>query len=157
MTPTAPHQMMASWNGTWTGEVTMWMDPSAPPSKSTMTAENKMIMGGRYQQAVNKGDFNGMPFEGMSTLAYDNHKKTFISTWVDNMGTGIMVLEGPWEESSRTMTLKGRMVDPSSSKEMEVKETFRIVDNDHQLMEMFHVGPDGKEFKTMEIKYTRKK
>ena len=157
MTPAAPHQMMASWNGTWTGEVSLWMDPSAPPMKSTMTAENKMVMGGRYQQAINQGTFMNEPFEGMSTLAYDNHKKHFISTWVDNMGTGIMVLEGPWDEASKTMTLKGKMVDPASTRDMEVKETFRIVDNDHQVMEMYHVGPDGKEVKTMEIKYTRKK
>lgn len=27
-----------------------------------------------------------MPFEGISTLGYDNAKKTFFSTWIDNMG-----------------------------------------------------------------------
>lgn len=157
MTPGRAHQMMASWDGTWTGEVTLWMDPSAPPTKSKMTAENKMIMGGRYQMATNKGDFNGMPFEGMSTLGFDNHKKVFISAWVDNLGTGIMVLEGPWDEATKTMTLTGRMVDPSSAREMAIKETFQVINNDHQLMEMFHIGPDGKDVKTMEIKFTRKK
>jgi hypothetical protein len=35
-----------------------------------------------------------MPFEGISTLGYDNAKKTFFSTWIDNMGTGMMVMEG---------------------------------------------------------------
>lgn len=157
MKPTAPHQMMASWNGTWTGEVTMWMDPSAPPSKSTMTSENKMILDGRYQQSVAKGEFDGMPFQGMSTLGYDNHKKVFISSWVDNMGTGLVTLQGPWDEASKTMTLKGTMVDPATGRDCNVRETFRIIDNEHQVMEMFCEGPDGKEFKTMEIKYTRKK
>lgn len=156
MTPTKPHQMMASWNGTWTGEVTMWMDPSAPPSKSTMTSENKMIMDGRYQQSVAKGEFNGMPFHGMSTLAYDNHKKIFISSWVDNMGTGLMTLEGPWDEASRSMTLKGTMVDPATGRDCNVREVFKIRDNNNQVMEMYCEGPDGKEYKTMEIKYRRK-
>jgi hypothetical protein len=39
-----------------------------------------------------------------------------------------------------------------------MKETFKMVDDDHMVMEMF--GPDpktGKQYKTMEIKYTRKK
>ncbi len=40
---------------------------------------------------------------------------------------------------------------------MEIRETFKIIDDNTQMMEMFSQGPDGKEFKMMEIKYTRKK
>jgi hypothetical protein len=32
-----------------------------------------------------------------------------------------------------------------------------MVDDNNQIMEMFGPGPDGKEFKMMEIKFTRKK
>lgn len=157
MTPSEPHKMMASWNGTWQGDMTMWMEPGAPPTNSTTTSINKMVMGGRYQQSTHTGNFMGAPFNGMSTLAYDNVKKVFISTWIDNMGTGLMVLEGPWDSTSKTITLKGKMVDPSVGKEVDVRETFRIVDNDNHVMEMFGTGPDGKEMKTMEIKYRRNK
>jgi hypothetical protein len=157
MTPSAVHKQMASWDGEWTGEITMWMDPSAPPTKSTGTSINKMIMEGRYQLSHTKGNFGGMALEGMNILAYDNHKQKFITTWVDNFGTGVMTLEGPWDEATKTMTLTGKMVDPTTKKEVPVKETFRVIDNDHQEMEMFATGPDGKEFKTMHIAYTRKK
>lgn len=157
MTPGQPHQMMARWNGTWTGEVSMWMAPGAPPTKSTSTSTNKMALGGRYQISEHKGNFDGMPFEGMSIVGYDNAKKVFISNWIDNMGTGMMVLEGPWNESTKTMELKGKMIDPSTGQNMDVRETFREIDANTQIMEMFCNGPDGKEFKTMEIKYTRKK
>ncbi|HEY0355740.1 MAG TPA: DUF1579 domain-containing protein [Flavisolibacter sp.] len=158
MTPGKEHQMIASWDGTWEGEITMWMTPGAPPSKSKGVATNKMVLDGRYQQATYTGSFEGMPFNGMSTLAFDNAKKTFISTWIDNMGTGIMIGEGPWDEKSRSITLKGKMIDPTTGKECDFREVFTIVDDDHQLLEMY--GPDpatGKEFKTMEIRYTRKK
>src|SRR5436305_13113826 len=47
MTIGKEHQMMKSWNGTWIGEMTMWMSPGAPPAKSTLTAVNKMTLGGR--------------------------------------------------------------------------------------------------------------
>jgi Protein of unknown function (DUF1579) len=46
-----------------------------------------MILGGRYQQSTTKGSFNNMPFEGISLLGYDNAKKVFMNSWVDNMGT----------------------------------------------------------------------
>jgi len=156
MTPGEEHKLMASWSGTWTGEVTMWESADAPPTKNVSTAVNKMILGGRYQQSTFKGRYNKMPFEGMSTLAFDNAKKVFISTWIDNFGTGIMITEGPWDAASKSITLKGRMVDPTTGKNVDVKEIFKPIDNNYQVMEMFVTTPDGKEFKTMEIKYTRK-
>jgi hypothetical protein len=157
MTPGKEHAMMASWNGKWEGEVTMWMSADAPPMVSNMTVENKMIMGGRYQQSVNKGSFGGMPFEGISTLAFDNAKKTWISTWFDNMGTGIITMEGSWDDATKTMTLRGREMDPSLNKEKDCRQTFTVVDDNHQLMQMYEVQPDGKERKTMQVHFTRKK
>jgi hypothetical protein len=156
-TPGEPHKMLAKFNGIWTGEVTMWMSPDAPPTTSTSTMTNKMVMDGRYQLSEFKGSFMGQPFTGMSTTAYDNAKKVFISTWIDNMGTGIMKMEGPWDEASKTMTLSGKMMDPSTGRECNMRETFKIVDDNTQIMEMY--GPDpktGKEFKTMTIKLTKK-
>ena len=157
MTPSKEHKMMESWKGTWTGEISMWMSPGAPPTTSTGTATNTMLLGGRYQQSSYKSMFNNMPFEGMSTLAFDNAKKVFISTWIDNMGTGIMIGEGPWDEATKTITLKGNMVDPTTGNNVAFREAYKIIDNDHQMMEMFVSGPDGNEMKTMEVKYTRKK
>lgn len=144
MTPGQPHQMIASWNGTWNGDVSMWMAPGAPPSKSTSTTTNKMALGGRYQISEHKGSFDGMPFEGMSTLAYDNAKKMFISTWIDNMGTGIMVVQGPWNEATKSMDLKGKMTDPNTGNDIDVRETFKVVDDNTQVMEMYCNGADGK-------------
>ena len=156
MTPGEVHAMLAKSNGEWNQEVTMWMDPAAPPTKSKSTCTNTMILGGRYQQSVHKGNFNGMPFEGISTLAYDNAKKMFISTWIDNMGTGIMYLEGKYDPVTKSVTSTGKTVDPMTGKDMAVREVFTMVDDNTQTMTMYMTGDDGKEFKTMEIKFTRK-
>ena len=157
MQPGKEHEMMASWNGEWNTEMTMWMSPDAPPSKTTGTTVNEMLMGGRYQHSVHKSTWQGAPFEGISTLAYDNAKKLFLYTWIDNMGTGIMSGEGPWDESTKSITIKGRMMDPGVLKEMDFREVFRIVDDNTQVMEMYAPGTDGTEFKSLEIRFTRKK
>lgn len=50
-TPGEAHKTLALDNGNWTAESTMWMGPNdQKPMKSTMTANIKMIMGGRYQE-----------------------------------------------------------------------------------------------------------
>ncbi len=157
-TPGEPQKMLAKSNGTWNGEVTMWMALDAPPSTSTMTMVNKMVMDGRYQVSEAKGNMMGMPFNGMSTTGYDNHKKVYMSTWIDNMGTGVLKMEGPWDDATKSTTLTGKMIDPSTGRECDFKEVYKIIDDNHQVMEMY--GPDpktGNQFKTMEIKLTRKK
>lgn len=157
MTPGEPHKMLAKSNGLWNEEVTSWMAPGAAPEKSKATAENKMIMNGLYQQSMHKGTMMGMPFEGISTVGYDNAKKMYVSSWVDNMGSGIMNMEGVWDNASKSITFKGTCTDPMTSKSMNVREVFKVIDDNTQMMEMYMPGPDGKEFKTMEIKFTRAK
>ena len=155
MTPGKMHTMMAAMDGKWNEEITMWMDPSQPPMKSTATSEYKMILGGRYQQSTVTGSFSGMPFEALSVMGYDNIKKVFVNSWLDNMGTGIMTLEGPYDEATKTITLTGTETDPTTGKQMKVRETLQLIDNNTQLIAMYNVAK-GKEVKTMEIKVTRK-
>lgn len=156
MTPGDVHKMMAKEDGAWDAVVTSWMAPGAAPTKSTATCINSMIMGGRYQQSMYKGNMMGMPFEGMSLLAYDNAKKAFISSWIDNMGTGIMNLEGKWDAASKSITFTGKCVDPLTKKDMDVRQILKINDDNSQTMEMY-CNSTGKEMKTMEIQLSRKK
>ena len=154
MTPGEAHKMLAGSDGKWKTESKMWMEPTAPPQSSTGEAVNKMIMGGRYQRMTYKGSMMGQSFEGESITAYDNSKKMFVNTWIDNMGTGIMQMEGPWDDATKTMTLKGSCKDPVTGKETTMRETFKIIDDKHHEMEMYSTQ-DGKETKTMEMKMTK--
>ncbi|MEO7263904.1 MAG: DUF1579 domain-containing protein [Ferruginibacter sp.] len=131
------------------------MAPGAPPEISKAKAINSMLYGGRYQLSKHIGSTMGMPFEGESTMGFDNAKKKFVSTWFDNMGTGMVMMEGPWNEATKTLTLAGKCVDPMTGRDMVLKQTMQAVDNNNQQIEMFGPGPDGKEFKMMEIKLKR--
>lgn len=155
MTPGKVHEMLAKCDGEWNTDVKMWMDPSQEPQKSTGTTVNKMIMGGRYQVSNHSGMMMGMPFEGMNLLGYDNKKNVFVSTWIDNMGTGMMIMEGPWDEATKSATLRGKTTDPMTGIDMDVREVFQMIDDNTQKFEMY-MSKDGNEMKVMEITYTRK-
>jgi len=45
--------------------------------------------------------------------------------------------------------------DPMTGKDTKVKMVSRITDKNNRVLESYIIGDDGKEFKTMEIKYTR--
>lgn len=154
MTPGEQHAMMAKDDGKWNSDITFYMAPDAPPTTTKSTCTNEMILGGRYQRSVHKGDMMGMPFEGISTMGYDNGRKIFFSTWIDNMGTGIMYMEGKYDAGKKVLELKGTTTDPATGKAMPVRETMRRIDNNTQEMEMYNTV-NGKEFKSMVIRYTR--
>lgn len=154
-TPGDIHKMLAKSVGNWTADISMWMAPGGSPMKSTGEMKNEMILGGRYLKGTNTGNFMGQPFEGIGITAYDNAKKMFINTWIDNMGTGVMTLSGTWDASTNSVNLSGTMVDPASGKDVPVREVLKMTDDNHQTLEMF-ANMGGKEFKTMEIQFTRK-
>jgi hypothetical protein len=158
------HKLLASTAGTWSYVVKMWMDPKDKPSESNGTAIRKAVMEGRYVTGDYSGSFKmpgadgkmkEMNFKGMSLDGYDNVKQKFVSGWVDNMGTGIMITEGTYDAATKTLTYTGEseMMPGMKSK---VREVIKLTDKDHMTMEFFEDRGQG-EAKSMEINYTRKK
>ena len=154
-TPGDAHKMMAAETGTWNCDMTFWEEANGKPSKSTSTANVKMILGGRYQEAIYSGTMMGQPFEGKSTLAYNNASKEFTTTFIDNMGTGMMVATGKYDEANKSMNFKGDMVNPLNGKKTAYREVYTIVDANTRKMEMYDTK-NGKEYKSMEIIMKRK-
>lgn len=156
-TPSKVHEMLAKDTGTWDAEMSFWSPGSLEPMKATSVAVYKMILDGKFQEGIFKGDMWGMSFEGRGMTAYDNASKEFITTWIDNMGTGMLVSRGQYDEASKSITFNGAMVDPVSGKEKKVKEVITYIDDNTQKMEMFDMDAKGKEFKSMEILSKRRK
>lgn len=156
-TPGDMHKKLDVFVGSWTSITKSWMAPGAPPMESPGVSENEWILGGRFVAQKFEGTFMGQPFSGIGYTGYDNIKKTYIGTWMDNMGTVIMSSTGSMDKDGKSMTFKSKIDDPMSGKETDIKETISIVDADHHTFEMWGPGPDGKMFRMMEITYTRKK
>lgn len=155
MMPGDMHKWMASIAGEWKTSNTMWMQPGAPPMTSEGTCKNEMMFDGRYMQTTHTSSIMGMPFTGIGMMGYDNALKMFVSTWIDNMGTGIMYGKGSYDAENKKIEIKGMMVDPMQKKEIAYREVFTIKDDKNMMMEMF-ADMNGKEHKCMELKYVKK-
>lgn len=153
--PGEAHRRLEAFAGTWTVTAKAWMDPSQPPSESTGTAVVKPIFGGRYFQEEFDGDMMGMRFSGVGLTGYDNGTKSYASTWADSLSTGIMKMEGSYDEASKSFTYTGSYVDPLQGKKT-MKIVTRIVDRDTHVNDFFEPTPDGKWVKMMELTYKRK-
>ena len=154
-TPGENHKWLASMNGTWDADMTMWMYPDSPAMHTKGVAVYTMNPDGLHQESVHTADMGPMKFEGRSVMAYDNVKKVFVSTWYDNFGSGIMISEGTYDAATKTYTAKGKGVDPVQGKEVEMREVTKFVDDNTMQMEMF-CTKDGKETKAMELTAKRR-
>jgi len=67
----------------------------------------------------------------------------------------IILRTAAWDATSNTFTFTGNMVCPSSGKDIAVKETLKIVDDNHEELAMY-IEAGGHESKNMEIKMVRK-
>lgn len=157
--PNENHKMLEeNFAGNWTFTCRMSYGPEseAPPSESTGTCTAKAILGGRFVQSEHTGEFQGEQFQGMGLIGYDNARQKFVNTWVDNMGTMVMLCYGTYDPSTKTLTFTGEIPNPMDpGKPMRVRYTWKIVSRDKHVMEWFETR-DGKETKTMELTYTRK-
>jgi len=160
------HKLLSNLDGNWNFSIKMWMnpDPNAPPQQSKGTATRKSIMGGRYsvmdvtgkmQMPGQDGKMKEMQFKGMGLEGYDNVKKKFVASWVDNMGTGIQFSEGTYDPTARTFTYTSE-IEMMPGVKTPVREVIKVTDKDHMALEWYE-NRGGQEMKTLEITYTRKK
>jgi len=158
------HKLLSEMDGNWNYTIKMWMnpDPNAKPQESKGTATRKSIMNGRYvamdvtgkmQMPGQDGKMKDVPFKGMALEGYDNIKKKFIGSWIDNMGTGIQFSEGTYDPSTKTFTYTSEM-EPVPGMKTQAREVLKIADNNHMLLEWYE-NHGGQEKKTMEINYIR--
>ena len=160
------HKLLASMDGSWNYTIKFWMnpDPNAKPEESKGTAVRKSIMDGRYvvmdvtgkmQMPGEDGKMKDVTFKGMGLEGYDNVKKKFVESWVDNMGTGIESAEGTYDPGTKTFTYTAE-IEPMPGIKQQVRELVKLGDKDHMTLEWYE-NQGGQEKKTMEINYTRKK
>ena len=156
MTPGDAHKLLEPLVGNFDAKITMWMDPTAPPTVTTGTATSKWVLGNREIEQRFVSTMMGMPFYGIGYTGYDNVKKQYWGTWMDNFSTSVMNQTGSTTDG-KSWKYTGTMPDPATGKDAVTETRFTLNDADHHTMEMWSPGHDGKMQKMMEIVYTRKK
>jgi hypothetical protein len=155
--PGAAQEKMAQFAGQWDATVKWRMDPDAPWTESPGSSSNQMWYDGRYLHQNFSSDMQGMPFKGMSVMGYNNLTKEYEATWIDNMSTGIMFMTGKADAAGKVFTFTGEGADPMQpGKKKRMREVTTINSAEKHTSEFFESGPNGKEFNSMTIVYTKK-
>ncbi|GMU37382.1 MAG: DUF1579 family protein [Phycisphaerae bacterium] len=159
--PGPHHEHLKPLAGNWNVEGKWRMAEEAPWTPSNSKAKTEWILGGRFLHQHYKGDpmmpGDPTPFEGYGIVGYDNQKQKYVSAWVDNMGTMIMMSEGTCDSSGKTVTFTAKFMDPMMNKETWMKMEYKIEGEDKYTLSMFAPDMTGKEYLMMVLTHTRQK
>lgn len=155
-TPGAAHAALARTVGTYDIAVKSWHSPDGPPMEEKGTATRTMALDGRVLVEDVKSQMMGQPWTGHGMHGYDNVTGKHWSTWNDSMSTGLMVSEGTCDAAG-ACTFTGSWNDPvKPGNKITSRMTTKWVNPTTEVFEMFVPGPDGKEFRMMELTYTKR-
>jgi hypothetical protein len=160
-TPGEFHKMLARSNGTWIGKATLQFSPDAPAiDGGSSILINAMAMDGLYQISEIKGTPSmGKPWTGLRITGYDNERKVFTRAMIgDGQSAGGVSMEGTWNEATKSITMPFKKFDLSTGKERNLKEVYKIIDENTEVLEIYAIDPKTKkEFKLLNVTWTRKK
>jgi hypothetical protein len=92
---------------------------------------------------------------GIQIIAYDNLLERYVTNWMSTMGTGMFIMEGAQAADGKTITLEGQHAEPGGGV-MKDRAIWTIVDANTQTFDMYGAHQGGKEWKVMEMTYTRR-
>jgi hypothetical protein len=163
--PGEKHKLFKELEGKWTTTSRMWMGgPGSPTVETTGTAENKVVLDGRYLLQEFKGEFmmpgaDGQmmkqPHHGIGLTGHDNYRNQFVGCWGDNLGTAMLTMRGLLDPSGKVLTMYGEMDEPGLKMVGRmVKYETMIVNKDKHVFTIYDLAV-GPEYKVIEVTYER--
>lgn len=153
--PGEHHRLLGRMAGSWNMAIEYRMNADAPVVTSEGTCHRKWILGNRFVLEEFDGGSLALPFQGLAIYGYDSFDRKYTSVWVDTMNTAITTSMGTCQEPCQVVDFVGRHGDPWTGTKRPSRGVTRFVNDNEHVLELYESGSDGKEFKILQIVYTR--
>ncbi len=123
------------------------------------TIQSQLIFDGRYVVSQFEGMMGGMASNGLEVIGYDLLKNLYTTFWIDSWSTTFLFTSGKLDASGTVLTESGTFPDVmTDGKTMQkVKNVTTFPADGKYTFVMYMVGPDGKEWKGLELDCVRRK
>ncbi len=155
--PGAGHALLEPFAGTFRATVRIWMGPGEPMVQHG-TMVSSFQVGGLYlfqDYQSDPGPGPGAGFVGKGFWGYNTGAKEYEGFWIDNASTMMQLEKGSVDTSGKVWTMRSKFVHPHFGREVDKRSVIRLIDDDHNDLTSYMTGPDGNEFRTMEILFER--
>ena len=157
MTPGEHHQLLERFVGDWDITVSVsGMGPEAQTSTGTVTA--RWVLGGRFVREEIEGEMMGMPMRSIAFYGYDNFRRMYTLTEMDNLATATQVAQGSLNQAGDVITYFGTMDEPMTGERGKTaKFVMRLVGPDTRVFEIHDLHIIPGDTKVVEVTYRRRR
>ena len=148
--PGEHHKQLKALIGEWEGVFRIWMEPGGPPIESVGTIKREWVLGGRYVREQVHATSDGMEFNGLGYIGYNNLDGQYEIIWMDTMSTAITSWSGSYNPETKIFTSHGSYRDPVTGKVSLSRGVMDMSNPNRHVSSDYTTGPDGIERKTME-------
>ena len=153
--PSEHHTLLGKLVGEWKMAVKYRMNAEAPVVESEGACTRKWILGRRFVLEEFDGGNLGMPFQGMALYGYDAFEDKYTSVWVDTTSTAMTRSFGTCQSECKLIAFTGRHGDPWTGTMRDSRGLNRLDSDDRHALELYELDSSGKEYRVLEIIYTR--
>ncbi len=158
--PGPEHTRLAGLEGAWDTEIRVRATPDAEVVTTRASAENRMILGGRFLESRSVLEFFGMSGESITILGFDRRHGEYTALGLDTFGTYWVSAAGP-PDGAGVIVMRGEDDDPVLGHTQIYDFVLEIHDRDrytfsvifHDAMHTQGRGP----LKAVEIIHTRRR
>lgn len=151
----AGHELLISEAGKWRETMTLYGKPNERLAAYDMVSTREMILGNRFQKIERNGSINGLEFAALGYIGYNNASQKYTAVWMDDKGTGTLVLEGVFHEEKNTITFNGEYMDHNTMSIVKITDEYVITDETSRVYRRYSTYQGRQSFMTMEIQMTR--
>lgn len=155
--PGEHHKLLERMAGDWKTHIEYRMTADSPVVESEGACRRKWILGKRFLLEEFDGGNLGLPFQGLAIYGYDEFEKKYTSVWVDTMNTAMTTSKGTCAPPCNLIRFVGTHGDPWTGKKRSSRGVTHFIDETSHALELYERGVNGREFKMLEIIYTRAK
>ncbi|MBO2009744.1 DUF1579 family protein [Hymenobacter negativus] len=157
--PGSNHALLSSLVGSWT-----FQDAARPFVKGTVRRTplyggrfyTVAITGGNLQVPVADGKMEEQNYQGMQTEGYDNGRRQFVTTSINNhIGSGIETQTGTYDAARKAFTYEWES-ELITGQRQKNKRVLRLIDTSHYAEDYYEIR-NGAEVKVRELVYTKTK
>lgn len=153
------HRIFTELVGQWDYELKFWSGRDAKPQKSRGTMDNKLELSDRYLFGTTVVILNIggqiIPYEGRYTLGYDAGKNAYTSALADTMHPGMLRGTGTYDAERNILEEKGSFTHPLTGKASAYRSELRFNEEGGHTRSVFIPDASGKEFKVLEMAFSR--
>ena len=155
--PGPEHYRLEPLAGEWNTTIKLWANSSdQSPTEYTGTSTRTWKLLGRFLEERNENPSSSGTYRGIGFLGFDRATGLYENIWMNNQNSDMYMERGRYDPDSQTIHTSGRFSDPSNGIVVLNRTEITLGNADRHTLTGYSTHNDGREFKAIEVVYTRK-